>query len=79
MVYLEEMTPDERPMIEALYLESFPEIERKPFEMLLKLRKKGKARLLVIHDEKTREAVGLSFFLQRRDAHHCLRRQQVAK
>ena len=67
MVYLEEMTPDERPMIEALYLESFPEIERKPFEMLLKLRKKGKARLLVIHDEKTREAVGLSFFLQRRD------------
>ena len=67
MVYLKQMEKSQEQMIENLYNEAFPEIERKPFSMLLKLRKKKKADLFVIHDENTDEAVGLAFMLVRKE------------
>ena len=43
MIYLKEMTNDEESKIERLYIEAFPAGERKPFSMLLRMRKKQKA------------------------------------
>lgn len=63
MIYLKNMEKSEEALIEKLYTEAFPEVERKPFSMLLRLRKKNKADLWVIHDSHTEEAVGLAFML----------------
>ena len=64
MIYLKKMTNDEESKIERLYIEAFPAGERKPFSMLLRMRRKQKANLLVIHETKTGKVVGLAFFLK---------------
>lgn len=63
MIYLRNMEKSEEALIQKLYTEAFPEVERKPFSMLLRLRKKKKADLWVIHDTHTKEVVGLAFML----------------
>lgn len=71
MIFLEEMKESERGIIEKLYEESFPKEERKPFSLLIKLRKKKKASLLVIHDQEKECPIGLAFMLLGQDKVLC--------
>lgn len=61
------MTKAEEPFIIRLYEASFPPEERKPFSMILKFQKKGKADLWVVHDKSTGEPVGMAFMLTQKD------------
>lgn len=63
MIYLKEMQGSEKALIKKLYIDSFPSEERKPFSMMLRLRRKKKANLWVIHDKISDKAVGLAFVL----------------
>lgn len=65
MIYLSEMTLKEQKMVKKLYFDSFPKQERRPFWVLLKLRRKKFANLLVIHDEDSKKPVGIAFFIVR--------------
>jgi len=60
-IYLEELKFHEFIKILGIYHEAFPAEERKPFSMLLKMRRQGNSEMLVIHDKQTGKAVGLAF------------------
>lgn len=62
-IYLEELKIRELPKIARTYRNSFPVKERKPFSVMLKMRREGRQEMLVIHDAATKKAVGLCFML----------------
>lgn len=63
MVYFTDMKKENEEIIKQLYIDSFPEIERKPYSFMVSLCRKKKAWLYEIHDRDSKEIVGMCYLL----------------